>query len=99
MCSKYNGWTNYQTWNYNLWIDNEQGLYNYWRERAKELSKEENSKYHLSEELKSELEDNNPIQEAGVYSDLLGAAISSIDFYKIAENLLDEVEEEAGALS
>ena len=27
MCSEYNGWPNYETWNANLWIDNEEGVY------------------------------------------------------------------------
>ena len=25
--TKYNGWTNYQTWNVVLWFDNDEGLY------------------------------------------------------------------------
>ena len=24
---KYNGWTNYETWNVNLWFNNDEGLY------------------------------------------------------------------------
>jgi hypothetical protein len=29
MPDKYNGWTNYETWNMNLWVQNEEGSYNY----------------------------------------------------------------------
>ncbi len=29
---KYNGWTNYQTWNVALWFGNDEGLYNAYRE-------------------------------------------------------------------
>jgi hypothetical protein len=32
--TKYNGWTNYETWNVALWIGNDQGLYNLARECA-----------------------------------------------------------------
>lgn len=27
MCSEYNGWTNYETWNMNLWLTNDSGFY------------------------------------------------------------------------
>lgn len=26
---KYEGWTNYQTWNVALWVNNDEGLYNF----------------------------------------------------------------------
>jgi hypothetical protein len=76
---KYNGWTNYETWDVALWIDNEQGSYNYWRDRAKEIldseqidenssdelinQSKENSRYALAEELKDYFEDNNPLAD------------------------------------
>ena len=25
---EYNGWTNWETWNFKLWLDNDEGLYN-----------------------------------------------------------------------
>ena len=27
MCSEYNGWTNYETWNMNLWLTNDSSFY------------------------------------------------------------------------
>jgi hypothetical protein len=33
---KYNGWTNYETWNVALWLDNEQSSERHWRGAAQE---------------------------------------------------------------
>ena len=27
--TKYNGWSNYETWNFKLWLDNDQDVHNY----------------------------------------------------------------------
>lgn len=35
--TKYNGWTNYETWNVALWIDNDQGAQEMLIERAQKL--------------------------------------------------------------
>ena len=32
--SDYNGWTNYETWNYQMHLANEEGAYLYWQEQA-----------------------------------------------------------------
>ena len=32
---EYNGWTNYETWNYKLWLDNNQATYDAVRTLAK----------------------------------------------------------------
>jgi hypothetical protein len=96
----YNGWTNYETWNLALWIDNEQGSYNYWRERARESLAGQNSETRearvsdaavdLADELKGETEDNAPKLE-GFYGDILGAAISEVNWYEIAKNWIEEI--------
>ncbi len=96
----YNGWTNYETWNCALWIDNEQGSSEYWRERAEEalsntqadenFTHEENAAYELSKELQESFEENNPLPDAGFYTDLLNAAIREVNWFEIAKNILEE---------
>jgi hypothetical protein len=93
--TKYNGWTNYETWAANLWIDNEEGTHDMYLEVATDYIERhgDDATYELSEYLKSEMEENTPTT-CGVYADLLNAAISEINFYEIAEHLIDYAKEE-----
>ena len=99
--AKYNGWTNYETWNVALWIDNEEGSYNHWREQAREaLEAKDNDKDDaislLSDQLANEIKEGNPLAgENNMYSDILSANLSAVDWYEIASNWIDEVYEEA----
>lgn len=95
---KYNGWTNYETWNLALWIDNDQGSYEHWRERASQVLEDkggpayiEEAACDLADELKSETEDNKP-EVSGFYGDVLNAAISEVNWYEIAMNWLDDID-------
>ncbi len=101
--SSYNGWTNYETWVVNLWLTNDEDTYNRCRSLAQQcmeeavadavLSRKERACYQLSIELKEMLEDDNPlVSQASVYSDLLNAAISEVNWQEIADHLLEEVE-------
>ena len=89
-----NGWKNYCTWVTALWIDNEESTYKYFREIVQEIREENEDKneqrYQLAERIKDYIEDNAPEIPASVYSDLIGFAISEIDFDEIAENMLEE---------
>ena len=76
-----------------LWQDNTEPEYSYWREAAREAH---GNTYELSQRLKEELAegDANPlIDTADMYSDLLNGALSSVDWYDIAERLIDEVDD------
>ena len=76
------GWKNYETWCVALWLDNEYSLYQHftWFAKCHSLS-------DTSREIKEWMEEGNPLSEvAGVYTDLLNAAISEVDYYEIAEH-------------
>jgi hypothetical protein len=97
----YNGWSNYETWNLALWIGNEQGSDSYWREVAEEAYREaevdgsrtrrEVAAYEIAERLKAETEEGAPDIGNSFYSDILGAAMSEVNYYEIAENWLEDV--------
>ena len=105
--SKYNGWTNYETWAVNLWLTNEEGSYNYWQQEARETfdqvdlsehtysSRQDAAKYALSERMKDDITENIPDGVNGMYADLLGAAISEVNWSEIAESFLEDIEPDA----
>jgi hypothetical protein len=90
--SDYNGWTNYETWNWKLWIDNDQG----WQESVLEAAQDfKGDPYGLSKYLQQDCEEMQELFDlptSGPFADLLGAAIGSINFYEIADNILEDLE-------
>lgn len=99
----YNGWKNYETWAMALWIDNDEGTYNQSREMAKDALEAHNERTgygataagSLAHYLKEWQEEMMPEIKASVWSDLLRAAFSEVDWFEIAENYLEEVTENA----
>lgn len=93
MDNRYNGWTNYETWNCKLWMDNDQGESEYWNERAKEsddvsdLAKELEGYYEaLAEEFMG--------QQSGFFVDICNAALREVNWGEIAAHLYEENHEE-----
>lgn len=102
----YNGWTNYETWAVNLWMGNDQGSYSYYGERSQEayddaeaddyFTRDERATLDLSDILKRDFEEANPLaDQASVWSDMLSAALSEVNWYEIAEHLIADVDKEA----
>ena len=96
----YEGWVNYKTWAVNLGLANDYGSYQYWQESARECAEDatadriftrrENAVKALAERLKNEIEEGSPIEDASLYSDLLTAALSDVDWHEIAESWIED---------
>jgi hypothetical protein len=106
---EYNGYPNYQTWAIALWIDNDEGIQEYWNDVATQIRRSHNTRgadeygntpdntarYDLASNLKEEHEEGIPEEvNWGVYADLLNSALGRVDWYYIAQNILDELEPE-----
>lgn len=86
---------NHETKTVLRWIDNDEDVSNYWHERTKELKDGglEHPILDLSNEIEDSIDqDNNPLQEGGVYTDLLYSALSNVSWDEIAELFFKRIE-------
>jgi hypothetical protein len=87
----YNGWTNYETWNFNLWF------YDAFTEQAQEIMDEcEGDEDEATDKLASYIEDYADevleMPKTGFLADVAGAALRSVNFTEIAEHYINDCE-------
>ena len=91
---EYNGWTNWETWNFKLWLDNSEDSYKAIIYLAEEVEGRANAKNDLAKELESlanDLCEESITFETGFFADVCNSAIKAVNFYEIAEAYLEEL--------
>lgn len=105
----YNGYKNYETWNVSLWLDNDESNYGAVRQLARDcimeysdpeaIETEGSSRYEFENALRAYVEElpeaASVLEHASFIADLLGAALSEVDWRTIADNIYDEVKDES----
>ena len=96
MSNKYNGWTNYETWNFNLWITNTERDYSHARKLAMgcineyQLAKQlEKWATRMADDVFSSCEHTH-----GFINDIVNSSIREVNFLQVAVGLWDEVHDE-----
>lgn len=84
--TKYNGWTNFATWKINLEIFDGMSLGDFWGYH----DTEEVDAYEFEHTLKEYVEDLLTEQSSGLALDYAMAFISDVNWYEIAEHLIEE---------
>lgn len=112
MCSEYNGWTNYETWDMNLWLTNDSGFYEVAEDAIQVIVSDdytdtedkpitidkEDVTYKISQWLEEYanamwMEDFQSCtfnHSYGPLGDIANAAWNQIEWYEIAEHLVDD---------
>ena len=98
--SKYNGWTNWETWNANLWIDNDWRMSESFALQAGDLLgsyESDEATVLLSERISDFFIDMMPSNLSGFYDDAVSMAFRSINFKEIAKHYIQEFQTESEA--
>ena len=89
--TKYNGWTNYETWLCNLWFENfeftDLDMFDGCEDKDDILRVIKNYIKDYVEEVVEESRGN----ASGFINDLISSALGEIDYYDIAEHYVDDV--------
>jgi hypothetical protein len=97
MSNKYNGWTNWETWNANLWIENDWRLAESYHWMAGDLLgsyEQDEATVRLAKIIENHFRDICPEVE-GFFSDMIDGAMREVNWREIAGHFVAEMIEEA----
>ena len=88
---EYNGYSNYETWNFMLWANNDEPTYN----KIQALVKDAVTIHGvatvsgLADDLRELAHNEAPELKTNFYSEVMNASIREVDYYQVAEHLLE----------
>ena len=89
---EYNGWTNYETWNWYLWhgndVESDFGVI------VRDCERDVCDVARAIESWTDELMEVYSMPENGFFADVLNAAIREVNWYEIAEHIIEDIEPE-----
>jgi len=83
---KYNGWTNYPTWNVALWMDNHPGSHQLYIEMAEDCD----TVAEFAQRLENQIKEGHMVA-TGMYADIMGWALSLVNWIEIAEHYEEHI--------
>ena len=98
----YNGWKNKETWLVNIWLSNDYDLYKHYVSTLTEIvEKQSNVLYThrlVVEELKEIVHEiyRDEHRESGLINDLIETSLNNVDWSRLAEHYIEEIQEEIG---
>jgi len=101
MIQTYNGWSNWETWNFKLWIDNDYDSYSYFKDIVKEnkgkllkIAQDLKEFAQYQERQYNRLKETGKPLTSGFMVDFSGrgASINDIDYMEIAKHIKEDSE-------
>tara|TARA_R100000306_G_C4275780_1_gene92466 strand:- start:178 stop:471 length:294 start_codon:yes stop_codon:yes gene_type:complete len=95
MDDTYNGWKNKETWLVNVWLNNDYEMYQYYLGRVTDAW---NNNGNVMEELKEIVWEiyRDEHRESGLINDLIETSLNNVDWSRLAEHYIEEIQEEIG---
>jgi hypothetical protein len=95
---KYNGWTNYETWLFNLWHDDAftDDAAQMWKEAEADdtFTREENAALALAECIEAWADEVIEIPATGFLADITRSAMQEINYHEIAQHYIADTDKE-----
>jgi len=87
---EYNGYSNYETWNFMLWAGNDQPLYKLVQKAVKRCKELGGDISDLANDLNDITHEEAPELKTSFYSDVMMASVREVNYHEVAKHLLEE---------